>query len=155
MKPSQKIIDFIKGYEKESLVAYMPTPNDKPTISFGLTFYPDGKPVKMGDKITKAQSEEYFKKVLDKFADSIGKFITAKLTQQQFDALLSLSYNIGIQAFKDSTLLKKLNLNPLDKVIPEWFRTWRKQGSAVLQGLVKRREAEVQIYTKGIYDSKH
>lgn len=153
--PSQKIIDFIKDYEKLALKAYMPTPNDKPTIGYGMTFYPDGKPVKMGDTITKEKAEDMFFDHLQKFGLKVNNLIKTVLKQHQFDAILALAYNIGIGAFGTSTLLKLVNKNPLDLGIQKQFLAWVKQKGTTLPGLVKRRTQEADIYLKGIYNSKH
>ena len=156
---SKQIIDFLKSYETLELEAYLPTPNDRFTISYGCTFYEDGKPVKKGDKITKERADKLFEAILAKFSKDVNSLIKNNLKQNQFDALLSFAYNLGsdidadtiAEGLGDSTLLKKVNKNPNDLTIEQEFKKWNKQAGKVLNGLTKRRTAEWDIYNKGIY----
>jgi lysozyme len=68
------------------------------------------------------------------------------ITQNQFDALVSFAYNVGLEAFRKSTLLKKVNANPNDKLISNQFLRWNKSRGRVLQGLTNRRIEEARIY---------
>ena len=76
------------------------------------------------------------------------------ITQDQFDALVSFAYNVGSQALRGSTLLKKVNKDPNDKTISLEFTKWVKAGGKTLQGLVTRRISEAKLYTIGILDFK-
>ncbi len=79
------------------------------TIGFGTTVYPSGIKVKKGDVCTAEQAKAFFTYDLKRFENAVNGAVKVKLTQNQFDALVSLTYNIGENAFKGSTLLKKLN----------------------------------------------
>jgi lysozyme len=77
---------------------------------------------------------------------SISQAVKVRLNQNQADALISLVYNIGFQAFLDSTLLKRINASaPRSEIVSQWTR-WVHAGGQVLPGLVRRREAEAQLY---------
>lgn len=117
------------------------------TIGFGTIKYPDGSKVKKGDKITKDQAKEYKLHDLKEFESTVNTSVKVPLTQNQYDALVSLSYNIGSGAFKNSTLLKKLNASDY-KGAAEQFLVWNKVNSKKVQGLVNRREAERNLFLK-------
>ena len=118
-----------------------------PTIGFGNTYYPDGKRVSMLDKeITKVQAFEMFKYIADRFASRVSKLVTSPLNQNQFNALVSLAYNIGTAAFTNSTLLKKVNANHNDKSIELEFKKWNKVNKKEVAGLTRRRNYEADIY---------
>ena len=115
------------------------------TIGYGTIKYPDGSKVKKGDKITKAQAKEYKLHDLKEFESTVNTSVKVPLTQNQYDALVSLSYNIGSNAFKNSTLLKKLNSGDY-KGAADQFLVWNKVNSKKVQGLVNRREAERNLF---------
>lgn len=118
-----------------------------PTIGYGNTYYPNGTKVTMLDKeITKVQAFEMFKHIADKFASKVSKLVTSPLNQNQFNALVSLAYNIGIAAFTNSTLLKKVNINHNDKSIELEFKKWNKVNKKEVAGLTRRRNYEADIY---------
>lgn len=116
------------------------------TIGYGNITYLDGKKVKKGDEITREQADLMFKQTANKFALDVAKLIDVCLTQNQFNALVSLAYNIGISAFKGSTLLKKVNVNHNDKSIANEFLKWKMAGGKVIQGLLNRRIKESEVY---------
>lgn len=116
------------------------------TIGYGNITYLDGSKVKKGDEITREQADLMFKSTANKFALEVAKLINVCLTQNQFNALVSLAYNIGIGAFKGSTLLKKVNNNPNDKSIANEFLKWKYAGGKVIQGLLNRRIKESEVY---------
>ena len=116
------------------------------TIGYGNITYLDGTKVKKGDEITREQADLMFKSTANKFALEVAKLINVCLTQNQFNALVSLAYNIGIGAFKGSTLLKKVNNNPNDKSIANEFLKWKYAGGKVIQGLLNRRIKESEVY---------
>lgn len=136
---------FIQGYEKLRLKAYMPTPNDRPTIGWGTTFYPNGKPVQMGDVITAAQADEYFKHDVRVFEDYVNEIITRTLTQNQFDAIVSLVYNIGMKAFRDGSVDDKINAGDDAAALATWAK-YINQAGKPLTGLKLRRQAEIEMY---------
>jgi lysozyme len=118
-----------------------------PTIGFGSTYYPDGQRVTLLDKeITKSQALEIFKSVADRFAKKVSKLISSPLNQNQFNACVSICYNIGIAAFTGSTLLKMINKNHNDPMIALEFKKWNKVNKKVVTGLTRRRIHEANIY---------
>lgn len=103
--------------------------------------------VKKGDTCTLEQAKEYFAHDLNRFESSVNKLVEVPLSQNQFDALVSLTYNIGQTAFSNSTLLKKLNAKDYQGAADQFLR-WNKGGGKVMKGLVRRREAERALFLK-------
>lgn len=147
MKLNKAGADLIKSFEGCKLDAYKCSAN-KETIGYGNTFYEDGSPVKMGDKITKERAESLFELIADSFASKVKPLVTANVNSNQFDALVSFAYNCGIANLKSSTLLRKVNANPNDPTIADEFAKWNKAGGKVLAGLTRRRKAESDLYFK-------
>lgn len=137
---------LLEQFEGLRLEAYLDSASIA-TIGFGSIKYPNGNKVKLGDKITKAQAKEYKLHDLKEFESTVNTSVKVPLTQNQYDALVSLSYNIGSNAFKNSTLLKKLNSGDY-KGAAEQFLVWNKVSSKKVQGLVNRREAERNLFLK-------
>ena len=118
-----------------------------PTIGFGSTYYSDNKRVTMLDKeITRVQAFEMFKTIADRFASVVSKLVTSPLNQNQFNALVSLAYNIGTGNFASSTILKKVNKNHNDITIELEFKKWNKANKKEIACLTKRRISEANIY---------
>lgn len=146
MKISENGLDLIKKYEGLGLEPYL-CPANVPTIGYGATYYPDGKNVTMDDlKITELYAEELLLSMLSRYEKGVERYIQVEINQNQFDALVSFAYNLGLGALKGSTLLKKVNLNPFDENINYQFNRWTKAGGKVLAGLVKRRNEESNLY---------
>ena len=103
MQTSQNGIDLIKQFEGLRLEAYQCAAGVW-TIGWGHT-----NGVKKGDKITLAQAEDFLRSDLEKFENAINNLVKTELNQNQFDALVSFVFNIGINAFKQSTMLKFIN----------------------------------------------
>lgn len=142
MTPSPQIIDFIKGFETCKLKAYMPTPNDRPTIGWGTT----GADVKLGMVWTQAQADQRFAADLAKFATGVSGLIgAAPTTQGQYDALVSFAYNCGVEALKASTLMREHKAGDYAGAADQFAR-WNKQAGVVLNGLTRRRAGEAAIY---------
>ena len=137
--------DLIKRFEGCKLKAYK-CPAGLWTISWGLTFYPDGTKVKEGDVITQQQSEDYFNAIVDDFAKKVDALIKSNVSENNFSALVSFAYNVGMGNFQRSTLLRKVNANPKDPSIRAEFMKWTRANDKVLNGLVRRREAEAKLY---------
>ena len=137
--------DLIKKFEGCKLKAYK-CPAGLWTISWGLTFYPDGTKVKEGDVITQQQAEDYFNAIVDDFAKKADALIKSNVTDNNFSALVSFAYNVGMGNFQRSTLLRKVNANPKDKTILAEFKKWTRANGEVLKGLVRRRDAEAKLY---------
>ena len=148
MKLTQKAIDHIKSSEGLRLEAY-PDPGSSDglpvTIGYGTTKI-DGKAIKLGTKITKEQAEAYLRADLEAFAARVASLIKVKLTNNQFGALVSFAYNIGLGAFEKSTLLRLLNAGDY-KSVPAQLRRWNKNDGKVMQGLINRREKEIELWS--------
>lgn len=150
-KISQAGIDLIKSFESFRAEPY-PDPgtgNLPITIGYGSTYYEDGTRVKLTDPpITEARATELLMNVLTAYEKAVDSFCRDDLNQNQFDALVSFAYNIGITALKNSTLLQLVNINPADPKIRKQFRLWHKSGGRSLKGLIRRRDAEADLYFK-------
>lgn len=119
-----------------------------PTIGIGTTVYPDGTKVKMTDEcINREKAITYVKSHIWIDEKAINANLS-NLTQNQFDALLSFTYNVGVGAFLNSTLLKKAKKDPNDPTIANEFAKWNKAGGKVLKGLTIRRKKESDLYFK-------
>jgi len=139
-------LNLIKGFEGKRLYAY----DDGVgvwTIGFGTIKHPNGVRVKKGDVCTEKQAEEYLRNDLVKFEAAINKLVKVPLSQNQFDALASFTYNLGESNLSSSTLLKKLNKGDYQGAADQ-FLAWKKAGGKVLPGLVRRREAERALFLK-------
>lgn len=100
-----------------------------------------------GQKITKDQAYELLSQDLKKFEDCIYNSVRVKLTNNQFAALVIFTFNIGQEAFKNSTLLKLLNQGKYDEV-PAQLARWNKVNKQVVQGLVNRRSKEIELWNQ-------
>lgn len=142
LKISDNGIKLIKNFEGCRLQAYK-CPAGVWTIGYGHT----GQEVKENMKITQEQAEKYLKTDLIVHCNNVLKSVTVPLTQNQFDALVSFEYNVGYYALRGSTLLKLLNQKNY-KGASEQFKRWVYAGKKVLPGLVKRRNAEKELFLK-------
>jgi lysozyme len=125
--------------------AYIPVKGDVPTLGFGTT-----AGVKMGDRTTVERALVKLLADANEYERAVKRCVTAPLYQYEYDAYMSLTYNIGPGAFCHSTLVKKLNATDYPGACKEILR-WDKAGGKVLPGLVKRRRAEYEtcINAKG------
>jgi lysozyme len=146
MKLDESGYKLIQEFEGLSLVPYLCSAKVA-TIGYGNTFYPSGKKVTMQDQpINLATAKWMLKETADKFAADVDKLIKSKLTQNQFNAIVSFAFNLGLTSLGRSTLLKKVNINPNDPTIAAEFAKWNKAGGKVLNGLTKRRAKEAKLY---------
>jgi lysozyme len=142
MQPSARILAFIQGFEKLRLIGYLPTPKDRPTIGWGHT----GPEVKVGMVWTREQADETFSADMTVFSRGLDKELYGvPTTQGQYDALVSLAYNIGLANLKASSLIRYHKLGLYPKAADEFLK-WDHQAGEVLEGLLKRRKAERLIY---------
>jgi len=144
MSVSNKGVDLICEFEGKRLVAY----DDGVgvwTIGFGTIKYPNGVRVKKGDTCTLDQAKEYMRHDLIEFEHTVNSSVKVPLNQNQFDALVSLAYNIGSSAFKSSTLVKKLNAGDY-KGAADQFNVWVNAGGKRMQGLANRRDKEKLLF---------
>jgi lysozyme len=164
-------IAFLKAREGFRNIAYLDT-KGIPTIGYGTTEYPNGKKVKLGDESTTSQCESYFISDLHAFEVDVNRIIKTKaeiittyfgeeitfnaLTQNGFNALVSLCYNIGTSAFEKSTLVRRVNSSfreDKDAISQAWLM-WNKESFIkdgirqfrVNPGLANRRAKEIDLY---------
>lgn len=141
---SQEGINLIKKYEGLRTEAYR-CPAGIPTIGYGHTGTVDGKKIEMGMKITEKKAEKLLREDLQRFEKGVSDCVQVPLTQGQFDALVSFSFNLGVGSLQSSTLLKLLNQGKY-KDAAEEFGKWVKAGGKILDGLVKRRADEKKLF---------
>ena len=148
MKASNRCIDLIKQFEGFSDRPYM-CPASIPTIGFGATFYPNGVKVKLTDpQITRDKATKMLGLMVDKFALQVDRLIKVEIKQNQFDALVSFAYNVGIGNFRNSTLLRKLNLKANNAVISLELNKWNRANGNIMAGLTRRRNAEAKMFNE-------
>lgn len=141
-----KGLSLIKQFEGLLLKPYK-CPAGIPTIGYGATYYPNGLRVTMSDKaITEGQASTMLMNMLKTYEKSVDSFCRDDINQNQFDALCAFAYNVGVNALKNSTLLKKVNNNPQDVTIRNEFLKWNKANGRALKGLTNRRIAEADLY---------
>lgn len=144
MKTSAKGLDFIAKEEGLVLHPYLDSVK-KPTIGVGSTYWEDGTPVKMTDKpITRERAFQLFANTLKRYEDAVNKAVPRPINQNQFDALVSLCYNIGTAGFSGSTVAKRVNANPCDPTIRAAFEMWKNAGGQPI--LLGRRKREHALY---------
>lgn len=137
--------DFIYKEEGVVLNAYKDQVGI-PTIGVGFTYYPGtGRKVKMGDKITQVECDLIFKEIVKLYEEAVNRSIRVVLTQNQFNALVSLCFNIGCAAFAGSTLVKKINTKSSWEEIEKWLTAWKNAGGKPI--LLARRQREFKLYT--------
>lgn len=147
MKISNKGLELIKEFEGFSSVAYL-CPAKIPTIGYGNTFWEDGRKVRIGEQISKSKALELLEFVANKdFADKIFPLIKVQINQNQFDAMVSLAYNIGVGAFSNSTLLKRVNAKDFIGAGNEFLK-WDKSDGKPLLGLTRRRQREKELFLR-------
>ena len=139
MNISQEGLSLIKKFEGCELEAYKCAANVW-TIGYGST---DG--VKEGMEISQERAEMLLLEDVEVFEESVNKLVEVPLEQNQFDALVSWTFNLGSTNLKNSTLLKVLNDKEYEGV-PAQIKRWNKAGGKVLQGLIRRREAEALLF---------
>lgn len=132
-------LDIIKLYEGLRLDAYL-CPAGVPTIGYGHT-----KDVKLGDRCTQQQAEEWLEDDFFMAKTDVKAVVKVPITQNQLDALGSFVFNLGVRRLIQSTLLKKLNAGDYCGAAAE-FDKWVFAGGKKLNGLVKRRAAEKQLF---------
>lgn len=141
MKTGEKGLTLIKHFEGLRLRAYQCSANVW-TIGFGHT-----TGVRPGDVITSEQADEFLRQDVAEAERAVSRFVRVPLTQFQFDALVSFVFNLGVENFRTSTLLKKLNVGHYDSAVQEFGR-WIHAGGKILPGLVRRRAAERALFLK-------
>ena len=144
MQTSEKGIALIKQFEGCKLTAYQDSVGVW-TIGYGWTQPVDGKPIRAGMTIKQETAERLLKTGLVSYESDVSRLVKVSLTQGQFDALVSFTYNLGARSLSTSTLLRKLNAGDYAGAADEFLR-WNKAGGKVLNGLTRRREAEHALF---------
>lgn len=144
MRTSQAGIDFIKRFEGLVLHPYLCSAG-KPTIGYGSTFYPDGRKVTAQDKsITKDEAEKLLIDTLKPFENKVNRLVTVPINQNQFDALVSHTFNTG----GSDTLFRLINQKADISLIEDWWTTrYITANKKLLPGLVRRRKEEFELYS--------
>ena len=146
METSSKGIALIKEFESFRKTPYLCAAG-VPTIGWGTTRYPDKKAVTLADKdITEAVGDMYLHHDLTTFENAVNKALIIPIQQCQFDACISLCYNIGQGNFASSTLVKMLNAGTAPDLIAPQFLRWDKAKGKSLAGLTRRRKAEMNLF---------
>lgn len=152
---SPELRDFVAGWEDLRLVAYAATERERArgiwTIGYGCT-----EGVQEGDRCTREMAEAWLDGALEVRGQQLVRWMSREPTQQQFDALLALGYNVGIdgaQGLGPSRTLALFN-EGLDQRCADRFLLWNKQDGVVMRGLTKRRMAERSIYLGGYYGGR-
>lgn len=144
---SNHAIDLIKEFEGFEEQAYIDT-DGRPVIGYGLSKI-GGKPVQIGDRISSTEADAALKRQLQEIQQQLQSSIKADLSEQQVSALASLSFNVGVDFIKQSTLVEKLNAGDYNGAADEFLR-WDKAnvGGRLVQlaGLTRRRQAERQLF---------
>jgi len=150
MNISNKCLSLIKKFEGFSSKPYL-CPANVPTIGYGTTYYENKIRVTLEDEvITEEKATQLLYHIIKKFEKGVNELIKSTINQNQFDALVSFTYNLGLTNLKNSTLLKKVNVNPVDKSIFDQFLRWNKANGKELAGLTARRLEEATLYFKPI-----
>lgn len=140
-----RLIKSFEGYhtrlQNGDCAAYL-CPAKVPTIGYGCT-----EGVKLGMVWSAEKAEAELRREVSKFEAGVARIVTADLNQNQFDALVSFAYNVGLGGFQGSSVLKRVNSGQWDKV-PAALALWNKGGGKVLPGLVARRQREGALFVK-------
>ncbi len=145
MKTNEAGLRLIKLYEGLRRQPYR-CPANIPTIGFGSCYGLDGKRVTMDHRMITLDEADYLLRREVRHAErQVARLITAPVTENQFSALVSFTFNVGGGAFQSSTLRRKVNRREPDNASREFAR-WRYAGGRVLPGLIKRRKAECELF---------
>lgn len=144
MKVNKQGLDFLKKWEGCVLTAYKDVGGTL-TIGYGFTYLPD-RPLVEGLTITQEECDEYFKKILQVYENGVIECLKVKVTQNQFNALVSFAYNLGVGCLKYSDLIRYINTNDFSNAMQEWAK-YVHVGQTVVQGLVNRRREEMELFS--------
>lgn len=145
LKTSPQGLAIIKKFEGFRAKPYA-CPAGVATIGYGSTYYADGKPVKLTDApVTEAQAQELLQATLAKYEACVNGAVKMPINQNQFDALVSFTYNVGCSAFRNSTMLHLFNQGYAPQAAAQFYR-WTRGDGKVLAGLVSRRAAERALF---------
>lgn len=153
---SAALMAAIAGYEGYTSKAIVPVPGDVPTVGHGTTRYPDGSPVKMGDTVTPQRAMELLQHDTSKFGKAVLKCAPVPMYQHEYDAFVSLAYNIGIGksgVANGFCYSKQGGLSTIAKLLNDFdyagackgILAWDKFKGKPLRGLTNRRQAEYKM----------
>lgn len=145
MKLSSNGIDFLKKEEGFRSNMYYDAAG-LPTIGYGTLIDTPEEQKFLTQPISEEEAERLFLDQLTTYEKAVNDSIKTPIQQHQFDALVSLAYNIGPFGFKTSTVVKKINNNEQESLIRAWWTAWNKAGGKVLTALQNRREREVELF---------
>ena len=146
MRVSTDCIRLIAEFEGFSAKPYC-CPPGSPTIGYGATRYTDGTAVELTDPaIDKTAAEALLKTQLRGYEQGVERYAVRELNQNQFDALVSFAFNVGLGNLKRSSLMRTVNRNPQDPSISDMFKRWVFADGKLLQGLQNRRAEEAELY---------
>jgi lysozyme len=111
-----------------------------PTIGYGHTHG-----VTLGMTCTQDQAEQWLQQDIQVAAEAVNRMVTVTLTQQEFDALVDFTFNLGTGSLQKSTLLRLLNAGDYKGAATE-FEKWDRAGGKVMAGLLRRRQSEEQMF---------
>ncbi len=140
MRLNEQGLSLLKEFEGCKLTAYRDIVGVL-TVGYGHT----GPDVKAGMTINQDRAEQLLRRDVAKFEAGVETLVDIPISDNEFSALVCLAYNIGLNAFKASTLLKKLNLKDISGAADEFLR-WNKAGGKVVAGLTRRRKAERELF---------
>lgn len=140
---NQKGLNLIKHFEGCRLEVYLDAVG-LPTVGYGHM----DKSLKVGDNITQEEADRLLAEDLARFEDGVNDLLAVHVNDNEFSALVCLAFNIGLGAFGKSTLLKKVN-NKMPDAAQEFLK-WTKAGGTVLKGLVRRRQAEMELFLEEV-----
>jgi lysozyme len=140
MRPSKKCIDLVKSFEGFKAQAYK-CPAGVWTVGYGTT-----ENVHPGDVVNEQEAEELLLNDLMEASKAVDDLVDVQITQNQYDALTSFIYNVGREAFRNSTLLKLMNAGKGVHECGTQFLRWNRAGGKVLPGLSRRRSAEAVLF---------
>lgn len=144
MRINKDGLSIIKQCEGCRLKAYL-CPSLIPTIGYGHT-----TGVKLGDTITQADADRFLLQDIKRFEQAVAALVKVPINTNQFSALVSFTFNVGVGAFKSSTLLKKLNLRDYKGCSNEFDRWVYGSNKKPLEGLKKRRKLERELFNKSV-----
>lgn len=145
MLASKKAYELIAKWEGFSSTPYL-CPANIATVGYGSTYYPDGRKVQLSDKpITEAKAMDILCQNTEYKVKGINRYLNIQLKQHQFDAIVSFVYNVGLEAFRTSTMLRKINMGDVKGAGAEFDR-WVYSNGKKLRGLVNRRRDERAMF---------
>ena len=145
MRTNHRGLRLIKKYEGLALHPYR-CPANIPTIGYGSCYGLDGKRLTMDHRmITPTEADHLLRREVRHAEVQVARLLKVSVTENQFSALASFTFNVGGGAFQSSTLKRKLNRGEIESAAKEFHR-WKYAGGRVLPGLVKRRRAECALF---------